>query len=58
MFKVFYKQCGEYTVYSIRDIGESVIPDFRKSVRPDFLIYINGYWEWVSSAFCTPVEEV
>ena len=48
MLEVFYKQCGKYKVYSIRDNGDIH--------RPDFLIYINNGWKWVGGTFCVPVE--
>jgi len=47
MFEVFYNQFGKYNVHSIRD---------NDGFDPDFLIYINNHWEWVSSIFCTPIQ--
>ena len=49
MFKVYYKDQKQYTVYSIRDNGNNI--------SPDFLIFINAHWVWVSCLFCKPVDD-
>lgn len=45
MFEVMYKD-DFYRVHSVRDNIESGLPDF--------LIYINYHWTWVSCIHCTP----
>ena len=46
MFEVMYEDYF-YTVYNIRDNGAK---------EPDFLLYINYHWTWVSSMYCQVVE--
>lgn len=45
MFDVFYNN-EFYRVYSVRDNGDANLPDF--------LIYINYNWAWISCANCMP----
>lgn len=48
MFEIFYKN-EFYNVYSVRDNRENDLPDF--------LIYINYHWVWVSCIHCMPSED-
>ena len=45
MFEIMYKN-EFYKVYNVRDNGDYT--------PPDFLIYINYHWTWVSCIYCTP----
>ena len=47
MFEVIYKD-KQYKVYSVRD---DKVSNF-----PDFLIYINYHWVWISCINCKPVD--
>lgn len=46
MFEVLYDGFF-YKVYNIRDNGAK---------EPDFLLYINYHWTWVSCVHCTLVK--
>lgn len=45
MFEIIYNK-EVYNVYSVRDD--------RVSNLPDFLIYINNHWVWISCIHCHP----
>ena len=46
MFEVMYNN-EFYKVYDVRDTSCDI---------PDFLIFINYHWVWVSAMYCTPTE--
>lgn len=48
MFEIVYKE-EVYKVYSVRDNQENNLPEF--------LIYINYHWVWISCIDCHPIKE-